>query len=448
MIDGMQDLPEHVQQYIMQLEQEIKKLREELQRIKEEFEEYKKRHPPNVGVKNGKPYAFLSSNQSSTPKKPGAKQGHKPYFRAQPDHIDFVHRIPVLVCPECGGTHLSKKVQQIRTRTYEDIPVSTPVVVQLEIERRYCRTCKKLVETPVTWVLPRARLSLHVMLIVTWLKVHLRMTEEAIPDMLERLFGLKISEGEVIHILAQVAQAFGPYYEQLIKDIRDAPARNIDETTWRINGENMNLWVFVTKGVTLYKIASSRSHTVPLNVLGKKHNGVDIHDRFSAYTTLAEKTKNIQQDCWTHVIKNAEELAYFYGEEGAQILQVVKDVYDAAKAYDHKGTDKDIENLFQTMADAFNRPYKSSHCHRFVVNLLNEKDNLFEFVRNPHVDGTNNRAERAIRPPVTARKISGGNRSEQGARNYEILLSVTQTLHQNGQNLIEHGPAILLTSHG
>jgi len=49
---------------------------------------------------------------------------------------------------------------------------------------------------------------------------------------------------------------------------------------------------------------------------------------------------------------------------------------------------------------------------------------------------------------VTARKISGGNRSEQGARNYEILLSVTQTLHQNGQNLIEHGSAILLTSHG
>ncbi len=444
----MQNWPIEAVNLIKKLEQRIRELEEKLQKITADFEEYKKRHPPNVGVKNGKPYAFLSSNQSSTPKKPGAKPGHKPYFRPRPDHIDFVRRIPVLVCPECGRTHLSKKVQQIRTRTYEDIPVSTPVVVQLEIERRYCRTCKKLVETPVTWVLPRARLSLHVMLIVTWLKVHLRMTEEAIPDILERLFGLKISEGEVIHILAQVAQAFGPYYKQLIKDIRDAPARNIDETTWRINGENMNLWVFVTKGETLYKIASSRSHTVPLHVLGKKHNGVDIHDRFSAYTTLAEKTKNIQQDCWTHIIKNAEELAHFYGEEGAQILQVVKDIYAVAKAYDHKGTDTDIETLFQTMADAFNRPYKSSHCHRFVVNLLNEKDNLFEFVRNPHVDGTNNRAERAIRSPVTARKISGGNRSERGARNYEILLSVTQTLHQNGQNLIEHGPAILLTSHG
>jgi transposase len=199
---------------------------------------------------------------------------------------------------------------------------------------------------------------------------------------------------------------------------------------------------------TLYKIASSRSHTVPLNVLGKKHNGFDIHDRFSAYTTPAQKTKNIQQDCWTHIIKNAEELAHFYGKEGAQILQVVKEIYAAAKTYDHKGTDKDIDILFQTIVDAFNHHYKSSHCHRFVVNLLNEKDNLFEFVRNSHVEGTNNRAERAIRPPVIARKISGGNRSEQGARNYEILLSVTQTLHQNGQNLIEHGLAILLTSHG
>jgi len=447
-MDGMQNLPIEAVEYIRKLEQRIQKLERELQKIKTDFEKYKKRHPPNIGVKNGKLYAFKASTQSTTSKKPGAKPGHKPYFRPLPDHIDFVRRVSVSVCPECGGTHLSKKVQQVRTRTYEDLPVTTPVVIQLEIERWYCRTCKKLVETPVTEVLPRARFSLRIMLIVTWLKVHLRMTEAAIPEMLNRLYGLKMSEGEVILILAQVAEAFGPYYQQLIKDIRGAPARNIDETTWRINGENANLWVFVTKGETLYKIAASRSHTVPLKMLGKKHNGVDVHDRFSAYTTLAQKTKNIQQDCWAHIIKNAEELAHFYGDEGTQILQIVKDTYVAAKTYDHKGTDTDIETLFQTMAEALNRPYRSSHCHRFVVNLLNEKDNLFEFVKNPYVEGTNNRAERAIRPPVIARKISGGNRSEEGARNYEILLSVTQTLHQNGQNLIEHGLAILLTSHG
>lgn len=56
-------------------------------------------------------------------------------------------------------------------------------------------------------------------------------------------------------------------------------------------------------------------------------------------------------------------------------------------------------------------------------------------------------AERAMRPPVVARKISGGNRSQKGAENYEILLSVTQTLHKNEKNLVEHGHEILLTSY-
>jgi hypothetical protein len=183
-------------------------------------------------------------------------------------------------------------------------------------------------------------------------------------------------------------------------------------------------------------------------VLGKKHNGVDVHDRFSAYTTLANKTKNPQQDCWTHIINNAEELAHFYNEEGKYIHQILKEIYISAKAYNHMGTDEDIEKLFQDMKDRIDKPYKSQHCHKFVVNLLREKENLFEFVKNPHVDGTNNTAERALRPPVTARKISSGNRSIKGAKNYEILLSVSQTLHQNGQNLVEHGPEILLTSYG
>ena len=448
MLDGVQDLSDQIKKYIQKLEQENRELREELRRLKENFEDYKKRHPPNTGIKNGKPFFFKSSNHSKTPRKPGAKKGHKPYFRPMPKQIDEVRYIPVEVCPECGGTDLSKRVQVVRKRTYEDIPVHRPVAIRLEIERRYCRTCKKLVETPVPWVLPGARLSLRVMLIVAWFRIHLRMTEEAIPQVLEELFGLKICEGEVIHILDQVARAFGPYYQQLTQNIRNAQSRNIDETSWRINGENAQLWAFVSKGETLYTIASSRSHKVPLRVIGKKHKGVDGHDRFSAYKTLARKTKNPQQYCWAHIIKNAEELAHFYGDEGKHILQVVKNTFESAKAYNHKGTDKDIEEMFKTMKDGLYRPYKSQHCHKFAVNLLDEKNNLFEFVKNPYVDGTNNAAERTLRPSVVERKISGGNRSKKGAKTYEVLLSVTQTLYQNGKNLVKHGPEILLTSYG
>jgi len=100
------------------------------------------------------------------------------------------------------------------------------------------------------------------------------------------------------------------------------------------------------------------------------------------------------------------------------------------------------------MKNQLNQPYKSHKCNTFVCNLLKEKNNLFEFVKNPEVDGTNNAAERALRPAVIARKVSGGSRSEKGAKNYEILMSIVQTLRQNGKNLVDHGSNILLTSHG
>ena len=60
-----------------------------------------------------------------------------------------------------------------------------------------------------------------------------------------------------------------------------------------------------------------------------------------------------------HIIKNAEELAKFYGVEGDYIHRVVKNTYESAKVYDHKGTDENIERLFQDMKDELNIPYKS-----------------------------------------------------------------------------------------
>ncbi len=149
-----------------------------------------------------------------------------------------------------------------------------------------------------------------------------------------------------------------------------------------------------------------------------------------------------------HILKNAEELASFSKKEGEHILHVLQDVYHKAKAFDHQGTDEDIKSLFAWMKKTLDHPYKSHKCNRFVCNLLAEKDNLFEFVKNPFVDGTNNAAERALRPAVIARKIMGGNRSEKGSHDYEILMSVIQTLRKNGKNLIEHGSEILVTSHG
>jgi len=356
--------------------------------------------------------------------------------------------VKVEKCPSCNGTNLSANVQEIRTRIVEDIPPIKPKITKYLIERRYCRDCKKMVESSFNPAFPKCRIGIRAMLTIVYLKNGQRVPIDGIRQIMKNVFNFKLSEGEICLILRFIADAFGSYYFKMIEDLKAAPARYIDETSWRIDGTNSWLWAFITKYESVFLIEEKRDHKVPLGILGTDSNGVDIHDRFSAYDTLASKTKNVQQICWAHIINDAKDLAHYYGIEGEFILDELKKIHGKAIEFDHKGTDDDIRKLFDNLSETLNRPYKSSHCYKFVINLLKRKNSLFVFVKNPFVESTNNRAERGLRHSVIARKISGGSKSNNGAKTYGILTSVLLTLHQRGENFITQGMKIALTSHG
>ena len=69
--------------------------------------------------------------------------------------------------------------------------------------------------------------------------------------------------------------------------------------------------------------------------------------------------------------------------------------------------------------------------------IRKHRDSLTTFLHKPHVDGTNNAAERAIRPAVIMRKITGGSRSKQGAKAWSILASVMRTAEQQGRDVLQ-----------
>jgi len=82
------------------------------------------------------------------------------------------------------------------------------------------------------------------------------------------------------------------------------------------------------------------------------------------------------------------------------------------------------------------RPYLKSErpqrvlCER-VERFLPE---LFVFVADPRVPSDNNAAERAIRPQVIARKVSGGTRTGEGSTTKGTLASVFGTWIARGLN--------------
>ncbi|HUW83389.1 MAG TPA: transposase [Phycisphaerae bacterium] len=75
---------------------------------------------------------------------------------------------------------------------------------------------------------------------------------------------------------------------------------------------------------------------------------------------------------------------------------------------------------------------------RVASRLRKRRQWLFTFLHHPEVEATNNRAERALRPAVVARKLSCGSKTERGKRTWEILTSLGATCHQRGADFVDY----------
>ena len=74
------------------------------------------------------------------------------------------------------------------------------------------------------------------------------------------------------------------------------------------------------------------------------------------------------------------------------------------------------------------QPAKEPVPHRVLAKRILQFDaELFTFVEYPYVPSENNAAERAVRPSVIARKISGATRSEEGSNTKAVLQSLFGT---------------------
>ena len=446
-IDDLSRKIEEQEKIIEELRKEKESLRRDLEKLKKDFDEYRVRHPENVGIKNGKPYYYMpetaaadhnTAEQQSEPKlekkRSGARIGHRGYHRSTPDHVDEERTVSITQCPYCWSD-LSDSATT-RTRTIEGIPEIKPTVIRYTIERRYCSRCKKMVEPDFREALPKATLSLRTMLVIAYMKTVERLPAARTSEMLGDIFNLRVTKGEVMHIIHQLSIHLGSAYRNLVGRIRKAKSRYIDETSWRVDGKNRYMWAFVTEGESLY-VTGSRSHEVPEKVLGKKHDGVDMHDGFSGYVKLAKITKNGQGWCWAHIIRDAKELIQYNESGGRYILGVLKHVFDMAKKLLEKPPEEISGEMLEALYDEFRQidvPYESKKCSGFVRNQLKRKrDDIFRFVIDRSVEPTNNRVERAIRPIVICRKISGGSRSVRGARDFTRVYSVLETCRKRGK---------------
>jgi Transposase IS66 family len=61
-----------------------------------------------------------------------------------------------------------------------------------------------------------------------------------------------------------------------------------------------------------------------------------------------------------------------------------------------------------------------------------DQQRVLDFLTNPEVEPTNNRAERVLRPAVIARKVSHCSKNERGAEAFAAFTSVARTAVKKG----------------
>jgi len=206
--------------------------------------------------------------------------------------------------------------------------------------------------------------------------------------------------------------------------------------------KNSWLWTTVTGDHALYHADTSRGGKVISGLLGEAYTGTLVSDFYGGYTRIATGDK---QKCLAHLLRDLKDTAqghvsFAEGRFYPRCKQVIQAMIALKKKKPgmpvdmYKQQGQQLEECLRKIAKG---SWKQPQARRMAKRLKCHTGSLSTFLWDDLVEPTNNRAERALRPAVVARKISGGSRSLQGAQATAILLSVLRTACQQNKPLVE-----------
>ena len=376
-----------------------------------------------------------NSRKPATGSKRGAKKGHKGVGRMKPEIVDREVSIFLTNCHDCGNN--LRRTSSVDERIVLDLPRTLPIATRYFIERQWCAHCHKEVSGIPQNTLPGCRFGMGVITLVLFLKYRMRSPIKKIEETLLSQHGLIITGQGIQELLHNIKTKFNNQYNDILKEIRNAPVKHADETSFRIDGINGWRWLFATPSASLYTIEETRGKEVPKRILGHDPTGLLIRDDYSSYAGLSLP----QQSCWSHLLRVSHE-AFVHEKASDEIRALHMDLkkkfgeLDTAvrEPFDEKERGITYAKYAKQITSIIGRNYQSKDAKAVQIRIANQKTNLITALLHKNAPLTNNHAERMIRPMVITRKISGGSRSDKGAATHSVNMSVIQTLALKGKD--------------
>ncbi|MFQ6030945.1 MAG: IS66 family transposase [Dehalococcoidia bacterium] len=430
---------------VLRFQEQVAQLAAANEELRKELAELKR-----AGKRQAAP--FSKGTREAKPKPPGRRPGMGTFsFRRTPSSQEVTGppvEVPVAepACPGCGG-RLEPAGTDLAYLT--DIPpMPRPAVTEYRVQVCRCTSCGRRVRGRHPELAPGQqgatahRLGSRLMAAAHMLHYSAGVPVRRVPKVLGALTGVKVTQGAITQDALRRAQGpVGGAYQELRRSVGHSPVTHTDDTGWRVGGEPAFLMAFQTDRATVYQIRPRHRSQEVREVVPEDYPGVLVTDRARTYDSHSLDGVR-QQKCLAHALRSISQVVETKRGRGRsfglRLKGLLREAMELWQAY-HRGVAVDFVARAQELSQEVtyhlrDRPLPDADNRRLLNELgwHNDRGNLLRFLREPEVEPTNNRAERALRPAVIARKVSHCSKNTRGADAFTTFTSVLRTLAGRG----------------
>jgi transposase len=417
--------------------EQLAKLQADYEALKLKFEQNQKKPPTTSKNSSQPPSKDQKGNQPKGRRKRrhGPPLGHEKHDRKFVAQADEVVNVVPQKCGHCHADLSGETGRLVKVNQITELPEAKAQVIEVRQYEVVCPDCQQgQVQAPPSGLEMQRAFGARLEASVVYYRQEQHMSYERTQKAMLDLFGVEISQGGIDEIMKRAGQRAIQEVAAFQAAIQASAVIHCDETSSRVDGDNWWEWVFCTLNTVLHVIRFNRSVDVINEVMGQSQAEVWVSDCWGSQLKAPTRERQL---CLAHQLRNLQAVVdehphLFWPQAMQALFRATIHLHHQRSQFSPERFSAEIARIERLCNWLLQRSLSPPNAQKLQRRYQKYRQALFVFLYRTDVEPTNNVAERALRPSVIHRKVTGGFRSAWGAKTYAALASLIDTAELSG----------------